>query len=129
MALACIVGVLVLFHVALALGMPWGAAAWGGGNDGVLPPQLRMASGLAAVLWGWVALVVAGRFLGAVGQRRVLLALGVLSLVAIAMNLASPSAIERVIWAPFAAVMGVMTWACWWRARGDSDGAAPEPRT
>ncbi len=109
-ALACLLGLLALFQLALALGAPWGAAAWGGGSEGVLPAHLRIASGVAAVLWGWAALVVAGRSLGGVGQRRVLLVLGVLSLVSLAANLASPSAVERAIWAPVALVMAVLSW-------------------
>jgi hypothetical protein len=126
-ALACVLGLLALFQLALALGAPWGAAAWGGGSEGVLPAHLRIASGFAAVLWGWAALVVAGKSLGVVGQRRVLLVLGVLSLVSLAMNLASPSALERGIWAPFALVMAVLSWVCWWRARVGADGTDPRP--
>lgn len=38
------------FQLALALGAPWGAAAWGGQNPGVLPRPLRIASGIAAVV-------------------------------------------------------------------------------
>ncbi|MDR3472760.1 MAG: hypothetical protein P4M09_13925 [Devosia sp.] len=36
------------FHTALALGAPWGAFAWGGENEGQLPPRLRRGSGLLA---------------------------------------------------------------------------------
>ena len=121
-ALICLLGVNMLFQLALALGAPWGSAAWGGGNQGTLPLSLRISSGLAAVLWGWALLVVLGRFLGVVGQRRVLLALGVLSLVSIAMNFASPSALERGLWTPFAVLMSVLSWLCWWRARDQVDG-------
>jgi hypothetical protein len=38
------------FQLALAFGAPWGAAAWGGQNPGVLPQPLRIASGVAAVV-------------------------------------------------------------------------------
>ena len=38
------------FQVGLALGAPWGAAAWGGQHPGRLPSRLRIASGVAAVL-------------------------------------------------------------------------------
>jgi hypothetical protein len=127
-ALACLLGVNMLFQLALALGAPWGSAAWGGGNQGTLPVSFRISSGLAAVLWGWAALVVLGRFLGAVGQRRVLLILGVLSLVSMAMNLASPSALERGLWTPFAVLMSVLSWICWWRARDRADGSISQRR-
>jgi len=52
-----------VFQVLLALGAPWGSAAYGGGAsgpDGVLPSGLRVASAVAAVILGvaaWVILV------------------------------------------------------------------------
>jgi hypothetical protein len=42
--------VIVVFQLALALGAPWGAAAWGGQNPGVLPRRLRIASAVVAVV-------------------------------------------------------------------------------
>ena len=45
-----LLGVVALFQAGLALGAPWGAAAWGGQNPGVLPRPLRIASGVAAIL-------------------------------------------------------------------------------
>jgi hypothetical protein len=45
-----LLGVVGLFQVALALGAPLGQAAWGGRHSGVLPPNLRMASGVAGVV-------------------------------------------------------------------------------
>jgi len=38
------------FQLALAFGAPWGAAAWGGQNPGVLPRRLRIASGVVALV-------------------------------------------------------------------------------
>lgn len=53
--LAAILAILLLvtvtaFQLGLAFGAPWGAAAWGGQNPGVLPQRLRIASGIAAVV-------------------------------------------------------------------------------
>jgi hypothetical protein len=45
-----LLGVVAVFQAGLALGAPWGAAAWGGQNPGVLPRPLRIASGVAAIL-------------------------------------------------------------------------------
>jgi len=45
-----LIAVIVVFQLALALGAPWGAAAWGGQHPGVLPMRLRIASGVAAVM-------------------------------------------------------------------------------
>lgn len=45
-----LLAVVVVFQLALALGAPWGAAAWGGAHQGVLPKRLRMASAIAGVM-------------------------------------------------------------------------------
>ena len=45
-----LLGAIVVFQLALALGAPWGAAAWGGQHPGVLPVRLRIASGIAALV-------------------------------------------------------------------------------
>lgn len=43
-ATACLLGLLVVFQLALAIGAPWGAAAYGGGHPDVLPLGLRINS-------------------------------------------------------------------------------------
>jgi len=50
-----------LFQAALAVGVPWGSAAYGGGAagaDGVLPVGLRISSAVAAVVLTIAALVI-----------------------------------------------------------------------
>lgn len=117
LVLAAWIGLNVAFQLALAIGAPWGSEAWGGGNAGTLPLAWRLASGAAALAWSWVALVVAGVFLQQRGRHRVLLVLSVLSLVGIAMNLASPSAMERAIWVPYGVILAVLSWTCWAQSR------------
>ena len=39
------------FQIALALGAPWGRAAWGGAHEGRLPGKLRVASLVSAAFW------------------------------------------------------------------------------
>ena len=39
----------VAFQLALALGAPFGRAAWGGQNEGVLPARLRAVSAIAGL--------------------------------------------------------------------------------
>ncbi|HSO50184.1 MAG TPA: hypothetical protein VLS86_06520 [Acidimicrobiia bacterium] len=46
---AVLLGVVSVFQIALALGLPAGRAAWGGRHEGKLPPGLRVASGIAGV--------------------------------------------------------------------------------
>jgi hypothetical protein len=106
-----LIGALTVFQVALGLGAPAGAAAWGGKHPGVLPTRLRVASGVVGVffyppiallildsggvidigwdvssLWLWV---LTGLFL-----------LGTLA------NVASGSKVERV-WAPASLAIAV----------------------
>jgi hypothetical protein len=63
MAAAVLLVSISVFQVLLALGVPWGSAAYGGGSagpDGVLPSGLRVASAIAAVILAvaaWVMLV------------------------------------------------------------------------
>ena len=42
--------ILIAFQLALAVGAPLGAAAWGGQNPGVLPGRLRIASAVVALV-------------------------------------------------------------------------------
>jgi hypothetical protein len=113
-AVAAIGFVLVAgFQVALALGAPWGRAAWGGAHER-LPLGLRVASAFAAVLWAVAALVVLARagfdwspipFSAATWGTWVLFGLLLLGTV---MNLASRSRLERLIQTPVAAVLAVL---------------------
>jgi hypothetical protein len=113
-ALAAIGFVLVAgFQAALALGAPWGRAAWGGAHER-LPDRLRIASTFAAVLWLVASLVVLARapfewspipFGVATWGTWVLF--GML-LVGTVMNLASRSRLERLIQTPVAAVLAIL---------------------
>ena len=61
-ALVTAIGLAIIaaFQVALALGVPWGRAAYGG-TSATLQPELRVASGVATVVWLLAAAVVLGR--------------------------------------------------------------------
>lgn len=116
--LLVVAAALVVFEGLLAAGLPFGSAAWGGAHRGSLPPSLRVASAISAILWLWLAGVIAGRLLGPTARRRILLAVAIYSLVGILLNLASKSALERVIWAPVSAVGAVSAWFAWRAAGG-----------
>lgn len=98
------------FQAALALGAPWGRLAYGGGHPGTLPAGLRVASAAATVAYGaLVPVVVRGRPTGRAG-RRLLGAAAVLFGVGAVANAVSPSAPERVVWTPVAALLAVTLW-------------------
>lgn len=47
-----------LFQLALVLGAPWGALAWGGQHKGTLPAEYRWGSAASILVYGFFALVV-----------------------------------------------------------------------
>ncbi|MEX0863473.1 MAG: hypothetical protein WD269_01195 [Acidimicrobiia bacterium] len=108
-----LLGIVTLFQFALALGAPWGQAAWGGGHRGVLPAGYRVASGVVAVviypLIAMVIVVTAGTVrvagLSAAGSAAMWVLTGFFALGAVA-NLASRSKVER-IWSPVSSVVAV----------------------
>lgn len=102
---------LVGFQIALAAGVPWGKAAYGGGSA-TLQPRFRVASGVAALIWAlvaWFFLALAIPDLaGPVPDTWNIVVLWVLVglfAIATAMNGISRSRIERAIWTPVSAVL------------------------
>lgn len=100
------------FQVALALGVPWGRAAWGGAHER-LPTGLRIASAFAAIFWIAAAVAMLARAghevisLPSIGTWLpwtlfALLTLGTL------MNLASRSRLERLVQTPIAASLAIL---------------------
>jgi hypothetical protein len=102
-----------VFQLALALGASLGRAAFGGAHAH-LPAGLRLVSAVAVLIWLLAALVVLRRggyqvpLISARASRAGTWALtGILSLGAL-INLASPSGWERLLQAPFAAVLAAL---------------------
>ncbi|HYI34328.1 MAG TPA: hypothetical protein VEX88_12775 [Glaciibacter sp.] len=102
--------VVAAFQAALAVGAPWGEAAYGGGNPGVLPENLRGSSAIATVVYLFLAGVAGTRFSPPTLRRRLLLGASGLMAVGAVMNLASPSLVERLIWTPVTIVLVVALW-------------------
>jgi len=102
--------IVVLFQVGLALGLPWGAAAFGGANPGVLPVELRTSSVVAALVYLLLAGVAGTRWLPTTPRRFVLIGAAVLMVIGALVNIASTSFIERIIWAPVTIALAVALW-------------------
>ncbi|QEO09132.1 hypothetical protein [Protaetiibacter larvae] len=102
---------LVLFQLALALGAPWGRAAYGG-QTAELSVPLRVTSAVAAVIWTGVTLAVLRRagfeVWAPVPSSWLPVVIWVvvgLAAIAVVMNAITPSALERAIWLPVAIVL------------------------
>jgi hypothetical protein len=107
---AVLAGGVGAFQVALAAGAPWGAAAWGGANPGVLPDGLRVASACSVLVYAALAVTAGTDLVPVRARRRVLtVAAGVVAVETL-MNLASPSGVERAVWTPVAAALTVLLW-------------------
>jgi hypothetical protein len=100
----------VAFQIALAAGAPWGAYAMGGASPGQFPPALRVAVIIQAVLLAGMAAVIlarAGLILPGWSRMSLWLVWIVVALTAFSLilNLITPSAGERAIWAPTLALL------------------------
>ena len=99
--------VVVAFQIALALGAPWGAYAMGGAYPGQFPPALRIAALVqAGILIGLAGIVLARAGIALKSWERVarwmVWVAVAFSAVSLLLNLITPSAGERMLWAPVA---------------------------
>ena len=103
------------FQVALAAGVAWGHAAWGGAHAELSTGQ-RICSAVAVVVWVAAALIVLGRagFWGAVSSRlRTFFSWGTwflaaVSVLAAVLNFASQSRWENLIFGPLALLLAIL---------------------
>ena len=114
---------IIAFQIALALGAPWGAFAMGGAFHGQFPPPLRIAALVQAVILIALAGVVLARAGVALprwsrASRRWIWVVVAFSGLSLLLNLITPSAGERMIWAPVGFVLLVCSLVM---ARGKSN--------
>jgi hypothetical protein len=103
-------GAVVVFQLALALGVPLGSYAMGAAFPGRYPPAMRAGALLAALMIASLAAVVlacAGVVLPgwSTASRKAIWLVVALMAVALVLNLITPSGGERAVWAPVALVL------------------------
>ena len=107
---AAATAVVVAFQIALALGAPWGAYAMGGAYPGQFPPAMRVGALVqAGILLGFAGIVLARagialRTWERVSRWMIWVVVGFAALSQV-LNLITPSAGERMLWAPVAFVL------------------------
>ena len=99
-------GIVILFQVCLAAGLPWGKASMGGKFPGKYPPKMRFLTIINITILGFFTLIVlsrAGLLLPPIMpiSRIAIWVVAVFTLAGTIMNTITPSKIER-IWAPVA---------------------------
>jgi hypothetical protein len=104
---AGLLGLVMAFQIAVALGAPWGAFTQGGGSPGVLPSSGRIFAVASFFIVGVMALAIlarAGEGPLASAPRRLVTVLAWFTLaymcLAVVVNVITPSANERLVWAP-----------------------------
>ena len=112
---AVLIGTLVIFQLALASGRPWGEYAMGGRFPGKYPPGMRFTAvfqGVILAAFGLIVLTRAGMiFPGRFTASTVMVwVVAVYSVLAVILNLITPSKKERNLWAPVAVVLAAASW-------------------
>lgn len=104
---AALLAVQACFQAGLALGAPWGRAAYGGQRPGSLPPRLRVVSGVAAGAYAAAAAGLASGRTPLRRRQRVLRVVRGYAAVGVVANAASRSPLERALWTPWCAAVVV----------------------
>ncbi len=117
----------IAFQIGLAAGAPWGAYAMGGAFPGQFPPALRITAMIQAVLLAGLAAVIlarAGLILPGWSRVSRWLAWVVVAFATVSfiLNLITPSAGERAIWAPTAFLLLISSVVVAWPGSPQQEG-------
>lgn len=118
-AFAAMAGIVCLFHLALILGAPWGAATMGGRYTGALPLFGRVISALsllvvlafAIIILEHTGLITVPMLQGLDWPTWTVVGYCVLGVI---MHVATPSRIERLLWLPVVLIMFISSWITGW---------------
>ena len=100
-----LIGVVIIFQLMLAAGMPWGSYAMGGKYPGKYPPAMRVASIIQAIILTFIAFIVLSKadliFPGwNTFTKTAIWFVVCFSIVATILNFITRSVWERRIWGP-----------------------------
>ena len=132
-AAAVLMAGVAVFQVAVVVGAPWGAYTQGGGTDGALGSSGRLLAAISCV----ILLMMGTAILARVGEGplksapgRVVTALAwfttIYAALAVVLNLITPSASERAVFAPTTILMFALVVTAMVGSRGKSEPGAPE---
>ena len=128
----------ICFQLGLALGMPWSAIAYGGGDaadnsDKSLSLSLRITSLVAVFMYAWLAVMVYQRsfsckqFVSPVACTRNLRFYTTFMFVEVILNWMTTSTRERNIWGPFCTIFFVSLVALSWQPASSRGGEESRP--
>ncbi|WP_054957301.1 hypothetical protein [Paenibacillus dakarensis] len=105
-----LIGVVIIFQLMLAAGMPWGSYAMGGKFPGKYPPAMRVASIIQAIILTLIAFIVLSKaeliFTGWNSFTKTAIWFVVcFSMAATILNFITRSVWERRIWGPVSLLM------------------------
>jgi hypothetical protein len=101
-------GIVIIFQLCLAAGMPWGEASMGGKFPGKYPPKMKLVAIINILVLSFFTAIVLSRADIVLPQMRsfsekAIWGVAFFSLTGTIMNTITPSRIER-IWAPVALI-------------------------
>ncbi|WPP51487.1 hypothetical protein [Catalinimonas niigatensis] len=105
-----LIGIVILFQLGLALGMPWGSYAMGGKYPGKFPAFMRVSALFQILILTALALIVLSKAalafpeLNTFANKAIWFVVGFSTLATI-LNLITKSVWERRIWAPISMLM------------------------
>jgi len=104
---SALIGIVILFQLALALGAPWGEYSMGGKFKGRYPPKMRAVAIMNAAVLAFIAIIALARAeliwpcLYSFSKTAIWVVVG-FSVLSVFLNTATKSVWERRIWLPVA---------------------------